>query len=87
MRLIIKTKIETKSQTKWETAKNEEDDNMEERDLLDILVRSQSDEGGILSKEELADQTKTYEERRRIKRKDKRKKVERKKKEFDFFFF
>jgi len=57
---IIKQKTETKARKNWETAKTEEDDNMEERDLLDILVRSESEEGGILTKEELADQTRTF---------------------------
>ena len=33
---------------------------MEERDLLDVMVRSEGEEGGVLNKEELADQTKTY---------------------------
>jgi cytochrome P450 len=60
VRAIIAQKLETKSNKKWETAQNEEEDNMEERDLLDILIRAQNEEGGILTKEELTDQIRTF---------------------------
>jgi hypothetical protein len=60
----VKTIIEQKTKKRAEqkqrpSEQNEEEDNKEQRDLLDIMMDCQNEDGAVLSHSELADQTKT----------------------------
>jgi hypothetical protein len=56
----VKTIIEEKSEKRAARIQKADEESEEMRDLLDIMMDSQNEEGAVLTRQELADQTKTY---------------------------
>jgi Cytochrome P450 len=53
-------KREQKQQNKTKKEEEEEEENRQQKDLLDFMIDSTNEEGAVLTRAELADQTKTY---------------------------